>query len=155
MSKRVEVCPLQHRLLAMADQSGLQGIRLTDAVARELALLPDDQRTKSRKRIITANVCHALLKLVRRNLLAVFHAPSERYYVSTSVLQWEDTIRNTAPPISQTCELMIVDEPRSADPQSNSKPVEDQPSTPQTPEEWLAIIQRGCAVAATSKGRGN
>lgn len=159
MSKSIEASPQQHRLLRMAYLAGMKGIRSSDAIAGEMALLVPDQRTQSRKRIITANVCHALRKLCKRGVMVAFRAPNEGLrYVSVAVLRAEDAIRNT-PAFGQTCEIMIVDEVQPAEligrqPIEQHTAVESHPS-PLTPEDFLEVIRRGCAAAAeAAKSRG-
>jgi len=92
MSKSLEASPQQSRILALADRVGMKGIRSPDAVAGEMALLPEDSRTKPRKRIITSDVCHALRKLCRRNAMAAFRDPSGPLYLSVAVLRAAEAI---------------------------------------------------------------
>lgn len=169
MGRSLSNSPQQIRILALADRAGMKGMRLADGVAGELALLPLDQR-KAKKRIITANVCHALRKLCRRKVMACFRAPNGRYYLSNAVLRAEDAARNPQP-------MMIADDPQPNEassvlieqhaalapkpvPSQLNPPIEQQTaveaqpasaSLPQTTEEWLEVIQREMAQRAAAK----
>jgi len=92
MSRSLKNSPQQLRIIALADRAGMKGIRSSDAVAVEMALLPPDQQTKARKHVITANVCHALRKLSRSGLLACFCAPDGLIYLSVAVLRAAEAI---------------------------------------------------------------
>lgn len=141
MSRSLSNSPQQFRILALADRAGMTGVRLADIVAGEMALLLEDQRTKARKHVITANVLHALKKMAKRGLIAVFCAPCERYYVSVAVLRAEDAIRNT--PLSP-----IESNSNPIEQQTTAEPQPEKQSLPQTTEEWLESISRECAAVA-------
>lgn len=141
MSRSLKNSPQQLRILALADRAGMTGVRLADIVAGEMALLLEDQRTKARKHVITANVLHALKKLAKRGIIAVFCAPSERYYVSTAALQAADVIEQ------QKSAAPVIVPSLLNPPNEQQAPLENQLS-PQTKEDWLETIARECAAAA-------
>jgi hypothetical protein len=147
MSRSLQDSPQQIRVLALAENAGMKGIRSADAVAGELALLSEESRTKDRKHVITANVCHALKKLCKRGVLIAFRAPDGLRYFSVAVLRAEDAMRNP-PLVVQPTEVNS----KPIEQQTAAKPQPETTSFPGTQEEWLETIRRGCATAATSQG---
>lgn len=116
MSRSLSNSPQQLRILALADRFGMTGVRLADIVAGEMVLLPTEAQTKARKHVITANVLHALKKLAMRGLVAVFCAPTERYYISTAALQAAAAIeqQKAAAPSLDSVDQVVADGVKAA-----------------------------------------